>query len=206
MPQTVPEKKIEYVPVETVTERIEYFPVEKQVVHYPDEAMTHSRRNVVNVVPTQMVTTSTVPVGHHVSRPTSMYGNMATTTASYSPMGTFTTSVQPMNEMVTTTINVSEPISMNGSTPQYVVGGVSGQQQSTTTGYTINERSISSGTGQTVQSSRPKSSLGTENYSYQAFQPSTQNDYQKFSSEGGSTAIGQGYPKSRIGAGQAFST
>lgn len=86
---------------------------------------------------------------------------MVTTTTAYNPMTTYTTNMQPMNEMVTTTINVSEPISMNSNTQQYVVGGVTGQQQSHNGGYMVNERSISSGTGQTVQSSRPKSSLGS---------------------------------------------
>jgi len=65
---------------------------------------------------------------------------------------------------------------MGSNGQQYVVGGLgTAYQQLNNGGYSTNERSISSGTGQTAQSTRPKTSFGSENYSYQQYQPNGHN-------------------------------
>ena len=44
IPQYVPEKKIEYVQVPKKQVRYEYIPVERQIVHYPDQALEAETR------------------------------------------------------------------------------------------------------------------------------------------------------------------
>jgi hypothetical protein len=64
--------------------------------------------------------------------------------------------------MVTTTIT-TDPMASNGT--QYVVGN-----QSSSNKFKTSERSISSATGQSTNT-RPMSSLGAENYTYQIYSP-----------------------------------
>jgi hypothetical protein len=40
MPQVIPEVTMETIPVERIVQRTEYIPVEKKIVHYPQETIT----------------------------------------------------------------------------------------------------------------------------------------------------------------------
>lgn len=68
IPNVIQETVVDYVAQDIITERVQYVPIETQIVHYPEAevatAGAYVNRGVVSgVVPTGVVTTGVVPTG-----------------------------------------------------------------------------------------------------------------------------------------------